>query len=48
MENKQISGKNLLLKRDSWMENQPDGEKEHFSNRANDFECVHINNLFEY
>lgn len=30
------------------MESQPDGEKEHFSNRANDFECVHINNLFEY
>lgn len=30
------------------MESQPDGEKEHFSNRVNDFEFVHINNLFEY
>lgn len=30
------------------MESQPGGEKEHFSNRANDVECVHINYLFEY
>lgn len=28
------------------MESRPDGEKEHFSNGANAFEFVHINDLF--